>query len=141
MRLIRHLDEGVAASSPSSVPRPVSARVPCLVVGSSGASFRSGGSLDQEDNDPARFLSYLAAALQNAASDIGKNALSLLHSPQPPTRALLTDLVNEVAAIPKDFARVLDDYHLIEDEAVHATLAFLLGHLSPQMHLDMARSE
>ena len=95
-------------------------------------------SLDQDDNDPARFFSYLVAALRNAAPTTGEKAGSLLHSPQPPTRALLTDLVNEAAAVPKDFAIVLDDYHVIEDEAVHATLAFLLEHLPPQMHLVVA---
>jgi LuxR family maltose regulon positive regulatory protein len=63
---------------------------------------------------------------------------SLLRSPQPPTRAVLTDLVNEIAAVPKDFALVLDDYHLVVDEAVQATLAFVLEHLPPQMHLVIA---
>jgi len=50
----------------------------------------------------------------------------------------LTRLLNEIAAVPKDFALILDDYHLIDDEAVHATLAFLLEHLPPQMHLVIA---
>jgi LuxR family maltose regulon positive regulatory protein len=95
-------------------------------------------SLDEDDNDPARFLSYLAAALQSAAPDIGESASKLIGSPQPPTRVILTTLVNEVAAVPKDFALVLDDYHLIEDEAVHGALAFLLQHLPPQMHLVVA---
>jgi LuxR family transcriptional regulator, maltose regulon positive regulatory protein len=139
MRLIRHLDEG-AGGKLTLVCAPAGFGKSTLLGDWVLRSELPVGwlSLDQEDNDPARFLSYLVAALQNTASDIGKNALSLLHSPQPPMRALLTDLVNEVAAIPKDFALVLDDYHLIEDEAVHATLAFLLGHLPPQMHLVMA---
>jgi LuxR family transcriptional regulator, maltose regulon positive regulatory protein len=95
-------------------------------------------SLDKDDNDPARFLSYLAAALQSAASDIGQSTRSLIDSPQPPNRAVLTALVNEIAAVPKVCALVLDDYHLIDDEAVHATLVFLLDHLPPQMHLVVA---
>jgi LuxR family transcriptional regulator, maltose regulon positive regulatory protein len=95
-------------------------------------------SLDEDDNDPARFLSYLAAALQSAAPNTGENVGSLLRSPQLPTRAVLTDLVKEIAAVPKDFALVLDDYHLVEHEAGHATLAFVLEHLPPQMHLVIA---
>ena len=95
-------------------------------------------SLDNDDNDPARFLAYLAAALQTAAPDIGEDVRSLLDSPRPPSRALLTDLVNEAAAVGNDFALVLDDYHLIEDEAVHAALAFLLQHLPPQVHFVIA---
>lgn len=43
-------------------------------------------SLDEDDNEPSRFLSYLVAALQSAAPDIGKRASSLLDSPQPPSR-------------------------------------------------------
>jgi LuxR family maltose regulon positive regulatory protein len=95
-------------------------------------------SLDQDDNDPSRFLSYLAAALQTAAPKMSEITSSLLRSPQAPTRAILTDLVNEAAAVPEDFALVFDDYHLIEDEGAHATLAFLLEHLPSRMHLVIA---
>src|SRR5665647_455470 len=41
-------------------------------------------SLDQRDNDPARFWTYLVAALQTAAHGIGASALSLLQSPPSP---------------------------------------------------------
>jgi ATP/maltotriose-dependent transcriptional regulator MalT len=78
------------------------------------------------------------AALQTAAPDIGESVSTLACSPQPPTRANLTDLVNDIASVPEDLALVLDDYHLVEDEAVHATLAFLLEHLPPRMHLIIA---
>ena len=91
-------------------------------------------SLDAEDNDPARFLSYLVAALRTVEAVIGQDETSS----RLPTRTVLTDLVNEIAAVPEDFAIVLDDYHLIEDETVHATLGFLLEHLPPQMHLVIA---
>ena len=95
-------------------------------------------SLDQDDNDPARFLSYLAAAFETAAGEPGEAVISLFHSPQQPTRAVLTSLLNDLAAMPKDFALVLDDYHLIEDAGVHATLAFLLEHLPSQMSIVIA---
>jgi LuxR family maltose regulon positive regulatory protein len=95
-------------------------------------------SLDTDDNDPSRFLSYLAAALQSAAPDIGEGVNTLHRSPHPPTRAVLTNLLNEVATVPRNFVIVLDDYHLIEEEAVHATLAFVLEHLPPRMHLVVA---
>src|SRR5690349_781856 len=41
-------------------------------------------SLDEGDNDPARFLAYLVAALQTIAPDIGAGVLRTLQSPQPP---------------------------------------------------------
>src|SRR5438874_13657346 len=50
-------------------------------------------SLDEGENDPARFLSYLVAALQTIAPDIGAGMLSMRQSPQPPPpEAILTAL-------------------------------------------------
>ncbi|HEX2108594.1 MAG TPA: tetratricopeptide repeat protein [Rubrobacteraceae bacterium] len=96
-------------------------------------------SLDEGDNDPTRFLSYAIAALQTVEADVGVEALSLLRSSQPaPIQAVLTALVNEISAVPHDLGLVLDDYHVIEEEAVHHALAFLLEHLPPQMHLVVA---
>ena len=93
-------------------------------------------SLDEEDNDPARFLTYLVAALQTIVADIGAGVLRALQSPQPPSaEMILTALLNEIAAIPDHFALVLDDYHVIEAHTVNQALAFLLEHLPPQMHL------
>ena len=93
-------------------------------------------SLDEGDNDPVRFLSYFVAALQMIAEGIGESALASLRSPQPrPIETILTVLVNEVAAIPEEFALVLDDYHVIEAEPVHNAVTFLLAHLPPQIHL------
>ena len=95
--------------------------------------------LDEGDNDPARFLSYLVAALQTVTEGVGEAALVSLHSPQPPPiEPILTALINEVDAIPNDFALVLDDYHLVEAESVHDAVTFLLDHLPPQMHLVIA---
>ena len=41
-------------------------------------------SLDEGDNDPTRFLTYLVAALQTIAANIGKGVLGVLQSPQSP---------------------------------------------------------
>jgi LuxR family maltose regulon positive regulatory protein len=96
-------------------------------------------SLEEADNDPIRFLSYLIAALQAIEVGFGEAALASLRSPQPPPiESMLTALVNEIAAIPNDFALVLDDYHVIEAEPVHGAIAFLLEHMPPQMHLVIA---
>jgi len=93
-------------------------------------------SLDTNDNDPARFWMYVIAALQGLRSSLGANALALLQSPQsPPIEAVLTVLLNDIAAFPDRFVLVLDDYHLIETPDIHAALTFLLDHLPPQMHV------
>jgi LuxR family maltose regulon positive regulatory protein len=96
-------------------------------------------SLDEGDNDPTRFLAYFVAALQTIEADVGKGALGALQSPQPPpAEAILTGLINEIAAIPDRIVLVLDDYHLIEAQSIHDALTFLLEHLPPQMHLVIA---
>ena len=41
-------------------------------------------SLDQADNQPASFWTYLITALQTVAPGVGATALSLLQVPQPP---------------------------------------------------------
>ena len=75
-------------------------------------------SLDEGDNDPARFLLHLVAALQTIAADIGEGVVGALQSSQPPpTEAILTALLNEIATLPDSFVLVLDDYHLIEARA------------------------
>jgi LuxR family transcriptional regulator, maltose regulon positive regulatory protein len=99
-------------------------------------------SLDEGDNDPARFLSYLVTALRTVAPGIGEGTLRALQSPQPPPLdTLLTSLLNEIAAVPESFVLVLDDYHVIDAKAVDGALTFLIEHQPPQMHLFIATRE
>ena len=96
-------------------------------------------SLDSGDSDPVRFWDYFIAALRTIEPNAGDMALSLLHSEQPcQMESVLTALINDLAAIPADFTVVLDDYHLISTDAIHAGLAFLLEHLPPKMHVVIA---
>ncbi|MBI4670994.1 MAG: LuxR family transcriptional regulator, partial [Chloroflexi bacterium] len=104
-------------------------------------------SLDEGDSAPARFLAYLVAALQTLAPSkaegiapqIGEGVLAVLQAPQPPPpEAILTVLVNEIAAIPDHFILVLDDYHLMDGAQIDQALTFLVEHLPPQMHLVIA---
>ena len=96
-------------------------------------------SLDEGDDDPARFLAYVVAALQALKPGLGEGVLGAYRAPQPPpTEALLTALINELASLPESVVLVLDDYHLVEAEAIHELVAFLLHHLPPQVHLVIA---
>jgi ATP/maltotriose-dependent transcriptional regulator MalT len=99
-------------------------------------------SLDAGDNDPASFLIYLVAALRASGANIGEGLLGVLQTPQPPpTEALLTALLNEIATLSGDVVLVLDDYHVIDAKPVDDALRFLLDHLPPQVHLVIATRE
>lgn len=99
-------------------------------------------SLDEGDNDPARFMIYLIAALQTIAPNIGIGVLKTLRSPQPPpTESILTALLNDITIASDDFILVLDDYHVIDSKPVDNALTFLLEHLPPQMHLIITTRE
>ena len=95
-------------------------------------------SLDQRDNDPALFWTYLVAALNTGAPGGGAGALSLPQPPQPPNEAGLVALLNDLDAISNDVVLVLDDYHVIDARDVQDAMAFLLEHLPPQIHLVIA---
>jgi LuxR family maltose regulon positive regulatory protein len=93
-------------------------------------------SLDVEDNDPPRFYQYLLACLDAIRPGAVRDLLPLLQSPEPPRHeVILTPLVNALTENKQDFVLALDDYHVIETNAIHAALTFLLDHLPPNMHL------
>src|SRR5215213_6062206 len=94
-------------------------------------------SLDEGDNDPVRFLSYLVAALRRTVGEgFGEGVLAALRSPEPPRmEAVLGALVNELDDLPGEIAVVLDDYHVIDSERIHRIVSFLLEHLPPNVHL------
>ena len=98
-------------------------------------------SLDAADNDPVRFWRHTVAALDRAHPGIGERVGLLLGPPAPGSfEGLVTALINDLAAQPDDgeVLLVLDDYHLIDAQPVHASLAFLLEHLPPGLHLVLA---
>lgn len=99
-------------------------------------------SLDAAESDPLRFMVYLISALQTIQPVIGQTVLDGMQGSQPPSpEALLTPLLNDIAAIPEKLLLVLDDYHVIDSGVIDALLAALLEYLPPQMHLVIATRE
>ncbi|UCH10166.1 MAG: LuxR family transcriptional regulator [Fidelibacterota bacterium] len=93
-------------------------------------------SLDQEDNDPTRFVSYVIAALQLIEADLGKDAAFILQSPRtPPMEAVLTNLINDIVAISDEVALVLDDYQLVDTPPINKMVGYLIEHSPANMHL------
>jgi LuxR family maltose regulon positive regulatory protein len=98
-------------------------------------------SLDGNDSVPARFLSYIIAALQRVDPHIGVSARSMLQASPLPIPSLLTALLNDIAAQPDPLVLVLDDYHEVDAQPIDEALAFLLDHLPPQLHLVITTRE
>ena len=92
--------------------------------------------LDGADNDPIRFWTHLIAACQTQATGVGETALGLFRSPQPvPEDAVPTILINDLAGRQKNLVLILDDYHTVQNPAIHSAVAFLLEHLPEQFHI------
>lgn len=96
-------------------------------------------SLDAGDNELQRFLTYLIAALRTVDPALGSSAILSADDISPPSvEMMMASLVNELASSTTEgspMVLVLDDYHLIEDRAIHEALAFLLTHGLPDMHI------
>lgn len=92
--------------------------------------------LDESDNDPIRFFTYLVAALQTVDACIGENALRLLETAQrPPLEPLLTMVLNDLNTQTQPLSCVLEDYHFITAQPLHDALTFLIEYLPPAVQL------
>ncbi len=99
-------------------------------------------SLDEGDNDPARFLAYLINAIHQVNDEIGQPALSMLESPQPPaTESMLVSLINDIAGCPSPLLLILDDYHAIQATSIHQQVTFLLDRIPANFKLVIGTRE
>ena len=93
-------------------------------------------SLEESDNDPTRFWSYLVAALRTVEPGVGTVALEALGGPSVELeRVVVPSLVNDLATVGAPVVLVLDDYHLITDAICHQTLGWFLDHLPAEVHV------
>ena len=93
-------------------------------------------SLEEADNDPTRFWSYLVAALRTVEPGVGTVALEALGGPSVELeRVVVPSLVNDLATVGAPLVLILDDYHLITDATCHQTLGWFLDHLPAEVHV------
>ena len=93
-------------------------------------------SLEESDNDPTRFWSYLVAALRTVEPQVGTVALEALGGPSVELeRVVVPSLVNDLATVGAPLVLILDDYHLITDAICHQTLGWFLDHLPAEVHV------
>ncbi|MCB0157293.1 MAG: hypothetical protein KDD83_04120 [Caldilineaceae bacterium] len=97
--------------------------------------------LDAYDDDPVRFWQAVGAALASAAPGASA-ALQVRLTPGPvprtalpPPPVLLAPFLHQLAALDRPVVLVLDDYHHIAAQAIHAGIAYLLEHGMPALHL------
>jgi ATP/maltotriose-dependent transcriptional regulator MalT len=96
-------------------------------------------SLDDADNDPARFWRHAAAALDRVCPGVAEPVAALLGPPPPRSfEGLVTTLLNELDGVAEEVVLVVDDYHLIQAPPVHQSLGFLLEHLPGSLRLVVA---
>ena len=93
-------------------------------------------SLDENDNDIGRFLSYIILAIQGIEPNICTTVLNIIRSPDPPPiDTLLAFILNDLACLERNCILVLDDFHLIDNSEVHYALSFLLQYLPPNLQI------
>ena len=81
--------------------------------------------IDRGDNDPVRFWAYAIESLRTVALRRPASLAALGVSGTDPVDVVLPPLINELAALDGRVVLVLEDYHLIQSDAVHDGVAFL----------------
>src|SRR5438067_12339235 len=96
-------------------------------------------SLEPSDNDPGRFWTYVATALQSVVPGLGAGVLPLLRTPGTSVlESVLPLLLEELAALSGRYFLVLDDYHAITNRELHEQTAYFVERLPPALRLVIA---
>ena len=144
-RLLERLDEGLLTGKPFSlISAPAGYGKTTLVTNwfERLDQAKAWLSLDEHDNDPVRFFSYLIAALQTIDLKIGQESARLLsESGMLPAQAVVVALLNEIQAIFEPFILILDDFHVIKNETISQAVQTLLDHHPYCLHLVMITRE
>lgn len=107
--------------------------------GSGEASPTAWLSVDRRDNDPVRFWADVIAALRTVYPGVGADALQVLKAPGEKTAgSFLPPVINDLARVPERLTLMIDDFHLITNEAITEAFRFLVDHLPATLGLVVA---
>jgi LuxR family maltose regulon positive regulatory protein len=99
-------------------------------------------SLDEDDNDPARFFAYMATALRRVEPQLGGRAQSALHGSGGDAVDVVPPLLlSDLAGLHRDLVLVVDDYHLITNPQIHEALTYLIERSPAGFRLVLATRE
>ena len=98
--------------------------------------------LEAGDNDPVRFWTYAAMAVERVRGGLGRGALRRLKSPGNPIESAVIELMNGIATFGAPLTLVLDDFQSITDLECLDSIDYALEHLPPATRLMvMTRSD
>ncbi|HSM23471.1 MAG TPA: LuxR C-terminal-related transcriptional regulator, partial [Anaerolineaceae bacterium] len=103
-------------------------------------------SLDNNDNDPKQFLSYLVGALHKIDESLGVDHYKRIQTADSSDREavfmdVMAHIINEIASLPSSFLLVIDDCHLLKDQLILRLFNFLIEHQPTQMNLILISRE
>lgn len=140
-RLIDALERGIPAHKLTLISAPAGYGKTTLLAqwahqrAQSSALSTAWLTISREDNDVERFLRYLLRAWEEVQPDVMQTRVGLLLSAMSPdSEAVLSAFINVAGRSSDTLVFILDDYHLIEDAAIHQALTFLLDNLPPTLH-------
>jgi LuxR family maltose regulon positive regulatory protein len=96
-------------------------------------------SLDESDDEPVRFWTYVLTALHRVAPAVAEGALRVLGAPAAdPVDVALPLLLNSLTVSDDRHVLILDDYHLLTDPRLHKQVEFLIAYLPAALHVVIA---
>jgi ATP/maltotriose-dependent transcriptional regulator MalT len=136
--LLKKMDEALECRL-TLVSAPAGAGKTTLVSAWASALRKQGGvvgwyALDALDNDLARFLEHLVACLEESGTVIDMDTPLSSPGDAVNSRDVLDNVIRGLLNLKRQLL-ILDDYHLIQEQEVHAAVTYLLDHMPPCLHL------
>jgi LuxR family maltose regulon positive regulatory protein len=129
-RLVQALDAGEGAeltliAAPAGYGKTTAVRAWCAGRQTAFAWV----TFDAGDDDPVRFWTYVATAVDRVREGLGRSALQRLRLAGAPIEAAVDELMNGIASFDDELVLVLDDLQSVRNVECLALLDYALDHL------------